>query len=170
MPKKPIRQIRIEGQVAYVPLTRGYEAIIDAADVPSVDQWNWQATQQQHTIYAVRTERSGTSKRTVRMHRALMGDPIGFEVDHVDGNGLDNRRSNLRQATPSQNQFNQRLSSANSSGFKGVTWCRKGRRWKARIKVKNVLKHLGTFTSPEAAHAAYCAASERFHGDFGRTD
>jgi len=90
-------------------------------------------------------------------------------VDHVDGNGLDNRRSNLRLATASQNQCNQRRSSANSSGFKGVTWCRKGKRWKARIKVNKVLKHLGTFTSPEAAYAAYCAASERFHGEFGRT-
>lgn len=98
MPKK-IRTIRVEGNIAYVPLTHGHEAIIDACDASLVDAFNWYARVRPHTVYAVRTTRSGMVKRDSRMHRAIMGDPDGFEVDHINGNGLDNRRDNLRLAT-----------------------------------------------------------------------
>jgi hypothetical protein len=97
------------------------------------------------------------------MHRLITGAPAGVEVDHRNGNGLDNRRSNLRLATTSQNQGNQRLSRANTSGFKGVHWDKHRAKWKASIAGDNNDKHLGHFTDPsEAAHAYDSAARLRF--------
>jgi hypothetical protein len=165
---RKIRPIRIEGNIAYVPLTRGYEAVIDAADVPLVERQNWYASVEKHTVYATRTQRFGTKWRFFRMHRVLMGDPPGMEIDHIDSDGLNNMRSNLRVATHAENQRNSRISPKNSSGFKGVSWHKKNRRWHAQISVDGKKLHLGYFDTPEEAHAAYVAASERLHGEFAR--
>lgn len=164
MSRKP-RPIRIEGDVAYVPLTRGYEAVIDAADVPFVDGRNWCAIPNRKTVYAVRAE-VGRRGRHIHMHRTLLGFPSGFLIDHINGNGLDNRRSNLRLATPAQNQFNRGKTKNNSSGFKGVS--RSGDKWRAQIRVGGRLKHLGIFKTKIEAAAAYERASAQFHGEFGR--
>jgi hypothetical protein len=160
MPRN-IRQIRIEGQLAYVPLTHGYEAIIDAVDVPLVNGRNWQASPQPHSVYA-----QGMGQL---MHRVIAGTPEGMETDHIDGNGLNNRRANLRSVTASQNQHNKRMQKNNTSGFKGVHWHIRKRRWVARINLDNTKRHLGYFDTAEAAHAAYCVASKALHGEFGRT-
>lgn len=169
MPARFIRPIRIEGKVAYVPLSRGYEAIIDAADVPLVESYNWCAMVDGHTVYAVRTDYTGPKQRKVYLHRLIMGEPEGLQVDHRDGNGLDNRRANLREATPSQNLHNQRLSRANTSGYKGVEWHKAKGKWRARIMINGKQRYLGLFATAEDAYAAYCKASAELHGEFGRT-
>lgn len=94
--------------------------------------------------------------------------PHGFLVDHRDGNGLNNRWLNLRRATFSQNVCNSKLGRSNTSGFKGVSFDRKSGRWHAQIMLDRKQKHLGRFPTPELAHAAYCHAAERLHGDFAR--
>lgn len=160
------RPVRIEGDIAYVPLTQGYTAIIDAADVPLADMWNWCAHVQAGRVYAQRTDHSGPKKRKVYLHRAIMGDPDGFDVDHRDGDGLNNRRSNLRKATTSQNLRNQRIRSDNTSGLKCVSLSHG--KWRARITVNGKTKTIGRFPTPEAAYAAYCKASLQMHGEFGR--
>lgn len=165
---KAIRQIRVDGNIAYVPLTKGYEAVINAADVPLVERWNWFPLVTPRTVYAHRMDYSGDAPRGVRLHRLLMGEPEGFEVDHQDCDGLNNRRKNLRVATKSQNMQNQRLRSTSKSGFKGVCFRKDIGKWMARIKVNGKQHHLGCFTTAEDAHAAYVAASDRLHGDFGR--
>ena len=170
MPAKVIRPIRIQGQLAYVPLTQGYEAVIDAADVPLVDGFNWQAQVHSHNVYAFRNDRTGPRRRVVRMHRIIMGEPLGFEVDHKDSNGLNNRRSNLRVATTAQNQHNQRKRKDNTSGFKGVYRRENKGKWRARIMINGVRKDLGGYDTPEAAHDAYCEASAKYHKEFGRTE
>jgi hypothetical protein len=162
------RPIRIEGDAAYVPLTKGYEAVIDAADAPLVGKFNWCVQVDRKTVYAQRNDYSGGKRRTVYLHRVIMGDPDGFQVDHRDGCGLNNRRTNLRIATPEQNQHNQRISRASTSGFKGVCWDKRSGKWRAKIKSGIKYHHLGYFTMPEAAHAAYAEASARLHGEFGR--
>ena len=167
--KFAIRAILIEGDIAYVPLTQGYEAIIDAADVPLVREWNWSAWKFGDLIYACRTDYSGSKQRTVRMHRVIMGEPDGIGIDHRDNNGLNNRRENLREATNEQNARNRRIRSDSTSGLKGVSWRKSEGKWTASIGVSGKRKHLGYFNTPEAAHEAYIKASIQFHGQFGRT-
>jgi hypothetical protein len=165
---RTIRTIRIEGNIAYVPLTRGYEAIIDADDVPLVDAWNWTAIVGLSNVYAFRNYWKDKSKRRVYLHRAIMGEPDGFQVDHINGNGLDNRRVNLRLATRSQNQHNRGANFNNTSGFKGVTWHNGAKKWQAQIAFCGKNKYLGCYDTLEAAHAAYAEASLKYHGEFRR--
>lgn len=171
MAPRKVRPIRIEGNVAFVQLTMGYEAVIDAVEAPLVGQWNWTALLQPHsnTVYAYRHDCSGPKKRNVRMHRLIAGDPPGLDVDHRDGNGLNNRRSNLRAATKSQNAHNARLSRRNSSGAKGVYWSNRAQRWIVEIRLHGQRHYVGTFVRLDDASSAYASASARLHGEFGRT-
>lgn len=165
--RRNTRAIRIEGAVAYIQLTKDYEAVIDVEDAPLVKNYNWSVVVRPHVIYAKRTSlRSMTGKRlTVFLHREIMNAPDHLEVDHINKNGLDNRRSNLRLATRQQNACNQKAHADNRSGIKGVTQSRG--RWAAYIQVKGVAKNLGRFPTKEMAHIAYKEASGRLHGEFG---
>jgi hypothetical protein len=165
---RPIRPIRIEGDVAYVTLTQGYEAIIDAADTPLVEGVNWYANVHRNTVYCVNRSQNETKKTTIRMHRVIMGDPDGFQIDHIDGDGLNNRKSNLRLATRSENARNRRINKNSTSGLKGAFWVESRKRWRAEIKADGKKINLGYFNTPEAAYAAYVAASEKLHGEFAR--
>lgn len=161
------RQIQIDGAIAIVPLTDGYVAVIDAADVHLVEGRLWHANPWPRTTYARASVRAEDGRfKKVRMHNLLTG---WGRVDHIDGDGLNNRRENLRPATSSQNNRNAKRRSDNTSGFKGVTWRRRERKWAAQIRVDGKNMYLGHFDSPEAAHAAYCKASAELHGEFGRT-
>lgn len=160
------RAIRIDGDIAYVPLTKGYEAVIDAADAATVGQHNWCAEVRGNAVYAVR---SSSGESIIRMHRWLMGTPTGLVSDHIDTDGLNNRRANLRVATHSQNLKNQRTNSHNASGLKGAFYRPRAKRWQSHIRVDGKTHYLGCFKTPEAAHQAYCEASARFHGAFSRT-
>lgn len=170
MAKREIRPIRVEGQVAYVPLTKGYTAIIDAEDVPLVADYNWFAQVERRAdgniarVYAVRH----AMRRAVLLHRFLAQTPDGLETDHIDGNGLNNRRSNLRQATQAQNRQNARTRVDNAAGIKGVCWHGHSRKWLAQIRVDGKQRHLGIFKCRTAAAFAYAKASRKLHGEFGR--
>lgn len=168
---KVIRQIRIDGDIAYVPITKGYEAVIDVSDVGIVSKFNWSATTGGTTVYAhtnIRCPQTGKYK-LISLHRFLMHPPSDLQVDHIDMNGLNNRRSNLRLATQSQNQHNRRRQCNNTSGLKGV--CppeRKRDGWRARISINGKQKLLGYFPTKELAHQAYCEANAALHGEYGR--
>ena len=164
------RPIRIEGDTAFVPLSQGYEAIIDAADADVVSQHNWFILKRRHTIYAVRNRtRAGGKRGLVLMHRVLVGDPGGFMVDHINHNGLDNRRCNLRLATATENIANSRTRRDNSSGMKGVDWRADKGCWRAQITVNGKAKSLGHFASRDEAAAAYRAAAQQHFGQFAAT-
>jgi hypothetical protein len=169
MPRK-IRPIRIEGNIAYVTLTKGYEAVIDAVDVDIVARFNWTAYLTTSTVYAARKDTSGAKQINFYLHRAIMGNPAGIEVDHINGDGLDNRRCNLRAATRSQNAQNTRVRSDNTSGVKGVWWDSARRKWASEIRVRGRKLFLGRHNDLESACEAYAYASEKFHGEFRRTD
>jgi HNH endonuclease/AP2 domain len=162
-----IRPVRVEGNNAFVPLTRGYEAIIDAADAAFVGQWNWFALPKTNTVYAARWGREG-EPRTVRLHRVLLDPPQDLGIDHVNRNGLDNRRGNLRLATRSENMWNSAIQVNNTSGFKGVSWVKRDKKWAASIRVFGKTNYLGYFETAEQAHEAYARASAEMHGEFGR--
>lgn len=162
------RHIIVVGDVAYVPLTKGYTAIIDAADVLLVENRNWHAAtpSRSGTVYA---RRDGSKGRAILLHRVILGlGDSDIQCDHKDGNGLNNRRSNLRECSSSQNKRNTRRRLDNTSGYKGVHWNVRCARWQAYIKSAGIKKHLGYFDTPEEAHAAYAAAAGQVHGTFAR--
>ena len=96
------------------------------------------------------------------MHRGYLPD----EIDHIDGNGLNNDIENLRAATRSQNGRNRGAPKHNTSGFKGVSWHKKSNKWRAVIKFGGKQRHLGYLDTPEAAHEAYKAAATKLHKEF----
>lgn len=106
------------------------------------------------------------------MHRVawlyMTGDWPSDEIDHINGNRSDNTFSNLREATSEQNKHNVGLCATNTSGFKGVSWDKRDRRWYPYIWVNNKKRHLGSFSSAEEAHKAYTTAAQRLRGEFAR--
>jgi hypothetical protein len=114
----------------------------------------------------------GMDRRGYRAHRLAWLYAYGHwptaEIDHIDGDRLNNRIANLREATRSENQRNVGVTRSNTSGFKGVYWYPRDRKWQAKIMLGGKSKHLGLFDSPDLAHAAYCEAAGRIHGDFAR--
>ena len=164
-----IRPIRVDGDIAFVALTQGREAMIDVVDIPIVETANWNlfTPNGRANIYAERRERSDWGKR-ILLHRLIMGDPIE-QVDHRDGNGLNCCRNNLRLATHSQNQMNRRGNQKNNtSGYKGVSWNNIAEQWTASIQANGKQTFLGRFASKELAYEAYCDAAKRLHGEFAR--
>lgn len=165
-----IRPLRYEGDLAFVTLTRGLEAVIDAADAHLVEGFNWFARVGGRAVYACRAEwRDGKQQTAVRMHRVIICPTREMQVDHIDGDGLNNRRANLRQASHSQNQRNRGLGRKNTSGYKGVSWHTSSGKWWARIWAGGKRETIGSFATPEAAHAAYVEAAIKLHGEFART-
>ena len=157
-----------------VPLTQGKVAIVDDEDADRVlaaGEWTawWSGTR----WYAARKVGVKRNQRTVFLHRFLLGlSPDDPQVDHVDGDGLNNQRSNLRLATDSQNHANMskpKRAYPQSSRFKGVTLVR-GKRWQAYIQVRGRRIHLGVFDTEEEAAAAYDAAAREHFGEFARTN
>lgn len=161
------REIIIDGDIARVPLTRGFTTIIDACDVHLVQGYNWTATPAWDTFYAYRKQRVDGKQCIILMHRVILGiNDSSVRADHRDLDGLNNRRTNLRACSNAENGRNRGAQNNNTSGLKGVYG--RGGRWRAEIASKGVRKHLGYFANPEAAHAAYCAAAAKMHGEFAR--
>lgn len=105
--RKNMRKIRIEDDIAYIPLSKGHEAIIDASDVDLVSTWHWQSILAKGgRVYAGRKVRTGDHRKWVWLHRVICPPFEGGVTDHIDGNTLNNRRSNLRPATARQNANN----------------------------------------------------------------
>jgi AP2 domain len=151
-----------------IPLTQGQNAIVDAEDFQWLSQWNWFAVRSRNTWYARRRPISNGVKTTIHMHRLILGCAPHEEGEHKNGNGLDNRRENLRRATRSQNMQNVRRRSDNSSGYRGVSWDSKHNRWSAFIAAHNVHTLLGRFLAAEEAARAYDEAAQKLHGQFAR--
>lgn len=152
-----------------ITLTQGFVALVNNADFKYLNQWKWHADRNHHSVYALRNIRVGPGKRKrVGMHTQLMGTPPGKEVDHRNGNGLDNRRRNLRVCAHAHNSQNVRKPIDNSSGFKGVSWNRRSESWRAYIKTRRRQLHLGYFSNPRTAAKAYNEAAVRLFGKFAR--
>jgi hypothetical protein len=149
-----------------IPLTKGAVVIVDDADYEWLSQFNWVLLlTQDGKRYAARgAMRNGRWGSYVLMHRELLGLTTGDgkQADHKNGNGLDNRRENLRIATPQENMRNVRGTA--SSGIKGAY--RQGSRWRAKIAVDGKQIHLGYFDTAEEAGAAYAKAAEQYFGEF----
>ncbi|RVT95213.1 Fis family transcriptional regulator [Rhodovarius crocodyli] len=141
--------------MAMIELTLGQQAIVDDEDYPILSQWKWHALKQPRTYYAARDVKIDGKRVTIWMHRLINQTPVGLLTDHINGNGLDNRRVNLRSVTHHDNMVNCARHKAGSSRFRGVSWHGPNRRWVAQIthNYKNI--YIGAFLTEEEAAAAY---------------
>ena len=151
-----------------IELTQGKIALIDEADWDLVRGYRWYAQKGGSTYYAQATiSREGGGQRGILMHRLIIGlNNPKIHTDHIDGNGLNNRRDNLRACSRSENMHNRGAYATNMSGFKGVSWHKQRGKWQAQIKFNGKNRHLGLYSTPEEAHQAYCRAAIDLHGDF----
>lgn len=152
-----------------IVLTQGKVAKVDDCDFEWLSQWEWHANKKttKSTYYAMRNVRTEDKKqRTVLMHRLIMDAPPESQVDHRDGDGLNNQRDNLRLATGNQNNCNAGIRRDNSSGYKGVGWLKGNGKWRARIRVNGRSVFLGYFDDKEEAARAHDRAARELHGEF----
>lgn len=151
-----------------IPLTRGTTAIVDDEDFAWLSRWKWHCNAQGYAVRTVaRSERVGGVTKKIRMHRELISVPVGFEVDHINGDRLDNRKCNLRVCTRLENQRNQRPSKVGkSSRYKGVFWHRQRNKWSAQISMRDKSTHIGVFATEEEAAWAYDDAARYYFGEF----
>jgi len=154
-----------------IPLTQGKFALVDDADYEWINQLCWHALQpgSRRTFYATRTVRMGKGKRKREwMHRLILGlQPNDKrQCDHIDGNGLNNVRSNLRPCTNQQNHQSQRKWKAGTSKYKGVWWRSDVHKWQSYIRVNLKLIYLGYFDSEADAATAYNEAALKHFGEF----
>jgi hypothetical protein len=157
-------------QSTTIPLTRGKVATIDADDAERVLQHKWYLQTNDDREYAAACHTTSPNQKIVIfMHRLILNAPKGVQVDHLDGDGLNNTRANLRLCTHAQNMANQRLRRAtNTSGYKGVYWKKHAKQWCAQIKHQGRKHHLGYYRNPEDAARAYDRAAITFFGEFAR--
>lgn len=160
-------QLSLFDAVVNVQLTQNMVAHVDPCNA-DFGLAKWYAWKGGRTFYACRENKG----QKLYLHRLIFERKLGRvlhqseQVDHIDGDGLNNRLSNLRLASVAQNMCNRGKPKNNTSGFKGVIPYRG--RWRATIGFNRKTIYLGDFDTPELAHSAYCDASREYHGDFSR--
>jgi hypothetical protein len=147
-----------------------YDVLIDAEDAYKIQKMGpWRVSNCRGKLYVRNYKIVAGRQVQTMMHRIISNALEGAEVDHINGNTLDNRKENLRLCTHSENIKNQKLRSNNKSGYKGVYFCKNNQKWRSSIRVNGKKFYLGSFNNPEEAYASYCDASKKYHGEFGRT-
>jgi hypothetical protein len=151
-----------------IQLNKNQFAIVDDMDFDGLSKFKWHVKVGRKTIYAQRKAKMPNGKyKTILMHRQILGlDDPKILCDHQNRNGLDNQRSNLRSCTTAENSRNQGLRKTNTSGYKGVTFDKRDKKFKAEIRVNGKLKNLGLYKCPAEAAKAYDAAAANLHGEY----
>lgn len=151
-----------------IPLTQGKFAIVDDEDYERLiknGKWCIAGT---YAIRGVKTLGLRKTRTMTYMHRFILNAPKNMQVDHINGDRLDNRKCNLRICSPAQNSVNRGKNKNNKSGYKGVCWDSNAEKWRAYINVNYKKVHLGLFTCPIEAARRYNEAAIKHHGDFAQ--
>lgn len=156
-----------------IPLTNGFSAIVDDSDFGMVSMHKWHAKVQKRAdgstvVYARRNVRRDGKQHSEYLHRSIIGAQCGVYVDHANGNTLDNTRENIRTCNNTENQRNRVPRSGCRSGYKGVSFYSRDRKWRAFIKFEGKQHCLGYFHSEIEAAKAYDAAAHKHFGQFAR--
>ena len=147
-----------------IPLTKGLITIVDDSDYENLAQFKWYAVGHPGKEYAARY---GRKPQHIRLHRELLNAPENTEVDHINGNRLNNRRANLRLATRSENGRNRtKFDYPTHSKYKGVTWHSRDKCWQSTIVVDTRHIHLGYFNTEREAALAYNKAAIQQFGEY----
>jgi len=151
-----------------IDLTQGKVSLVDDEDYKLVSRYKWYVSPEGGTYYAARSVRKKGCRVTIKMHRLILGlkPGDGKHVDHINHDGLNNRRSNLRIVTHQQNHFNMIPKKGGYSRFKGVCWCKLNKRWISQIMYNYKNYNLGYFDSENDAAKAYNAKAKELFGEY----
>ena len=152
----------------------GYRIIISACDADKVAAYRWHISRNNRArgvYFSTYIRKTSHERKKIMLHRFILNAPSGMMVDHANCNTLDNRRENLRICTPRQSAKNISKHKDGKTPYKGVYYNRTLRvknKWRAQIKSDGQRINLGSFMTQEEAYIAYCNASKKYHGEFGR--
>lgn len=151
----------------YLELTRGKRAIVDDDDYALLSQWKWSAVKgngKLSNFYAMR----GEKRKTIKLHRFIMKAKKGEIIDHLDGNGLNNTKKNLRRCSQQENIRNSRKRRGTSSRYKGVSWDKREKKWSAYITFDYAKIALGNHDSENEAAIQYNEKAKELFGEFAK--
>ena len=146
-----------------IALSQNLFAQVDDDDYKRLKNFTWSAWRNKKTFYAARKVRRAGKQFSILMHRVILDAPADMQVDHINGDGLDNRRENLRLVTPRKNTLNRSIRITNKSGYSGVYLDKRTNKFTARISL-----HIGSFDSFDEAVAARQKAEDEYYGEFSR--
>jgi len=150
-----------------IKLSKGYIAIVDDEDYEYLSQWKWYADVKPYTVYAARAIRKNGIKTSIRMHAIILGLNKGEICDHIDHNGLNNQKANIRKCNASENAKNRRSSINSKSKYLGVfPSFRKNNPWRAQIKVNGNKISLGNYKQEINAAMAYDVAAIKYYKEY----
>jgi hypothetical protein len=154
--------------VIKLPLSKNKYALVDDEDYPKVSKHKWFVIQRGKSEHACRTVIENGNKRTEYLHRALLNPNSNEVVDHINGNGLDNQKANLRLCTKQQNSWNSDKNTKNVSGYKGVSFEKTTGKWRVRIRKDGKSYSYGLYEQAEEASKVYLEKAQELFGQYAR--